>query len=86
MTVRVEHHAAGYIALRTHPAMWADIAARAARIAAACNAASSWGGYEWELITQNQGRASANVWTIDDRGIKDNARTNRLLRNLDAGR
>lgn len=85
-SVRVVHRREGYRELRVSPGAWADIARRAEAISDACNAQSSWGGYDFEVMNLSTDHAEANVWTIDDRGVEDNARSNRLLRNLDAGR
>lgn len=70
--------------LASSPRVRADITRRAAAIRDACNAESSWGGYESGPESENR-RASANVWTIG-LGRADNARSNRMVRNLDAGR
>lgn len=52
-------------------------------IAEACNAESSWGGYD--SAASNDGyTATGRVWEFDNR--EDEARNNRLIRNLDAGR
>lgn len=83
--VRVRLNHAGIRAAMGTPKLREEIANRAEAIAEACNAQSSWGGYESGEETQNW-RASANVWTIDDRGAQDNARAQRMLRNVDAGR
>lgn len=62
----------------------AELEARAAAIAAACNAESSWGGYFSELDLGNPDFPVARVWSADDRG--DESRDQRILRFLDAGR
>lgn len=62
-----------------------EIETRAAAIRDACNAQSSWGGYKSGPESENW-RASANVWTIDAGGTQTEARANRMLRNVDAGR
>lgn len=53
--------------------------------AAACNAQSSWGGYEWGVGTDGI-RARATVWTYARQdGGGNSERANRMIRNLDAG-
>ena len=54
---------------------------RAAAIAEACNRDSSWGGYHSAPSSDGQ---AAQVWSADARN--DEARDQRLIRNLDAGR
>jgi hypothetical protein len=44
---------------------------------------SSWGGYEWETEVWPDGPVG-RVWSIDE--AADEARAQRLIRNLDAGR
>ncbi len=51
-------------------------------IAEACNSDSSWGGY-FSAATTDGDRARARVWSADNRN--DEARDQRLVRNLDAG-
>ena len=69
--------------LRTSPAALALVASRAEAIAAACNAASSWGGYEARSSAAGN-RARAQVWTIEREAVVDNARNQRLIRNIGA--
>lgn len=57
------------------------LAERARAIEAACNADSSWGGYHSAVDASGM---SARVWSADRRN--DEARDQRLLRNLDAAR
>lgn len=54
---------------------------RAEAIADACNEESAWGGYEFDDASGEWPRA--RVWSADSRA--DEARDNRLIRNLDAG-
>ena len=54
---------------------------RAAAIAAACNAESSHGGYDY-AVTVTDIRARARVWSYEGNG---ETRRNRMIRNLDAG-
>lgn len=60
-----------------------DLRARAKRIADACNQASSWGGYSSEVSTTGS-RPRARVWSYG--AHDDEARQQRLVKNLDAGR
>lgn len=83
--IRVTINGQGIRECMSTPELWAEMARRAEAIKDACNGDSSWGGYESGLEERNW-RASANVWTIDNRGLKDEQRWNRLLRNVDAGR
>ena len=71
--------------IRREAKVLADLKQRAERIEAACNAQSSWGGYESEA-EMGRTRAVARVWTITSGAVADNARNQRLIRNLDAGR
>jgi hypothetical protein len=48
----------------------------------ACNEESSWGGYA-STEDSDDVRARARVWSFDNRN--DEARDNRMIRNLDAG-
>lgn len=68
--------------LRTSPAAQALVDKHAERIAAACNAQSSWGGYEATSRANPVQRAAAYVWTREREAVADNARNNRILRNL----
>lgn len=58
----------------------ADRERRAQAIVDACNAQSSWGGY----VVRNDADSSS-IFTIEREADVDNARNNRILRNLDAG-
>lgn len=69
--------------LRDERRVQADLVRRAAAIRDACNAQSSWGGYVSGPASDGSG---AQVWAIDPHATVDNARANRLLRALDAGR
>jgi hypothetical protein len=71
--------------LLSDPRVREDLNRRAQAIADACNAESSWGGYRWAPEELNK-RPSANVWSYSAHARADNARSNRLLRALDAGR
>lgn len=62
----------------------AELGTRAAAIAEACNAESSWGGYFSEVDLGDPDHPVARVWSADARD--DEARDQRILRNLDAGR
>lgn len=85
MAIRLVFNRGALRTLRTQPALRRDIARRAAAVADACNAQSS-GGYESGPESLNRSRASANVWTTTAPAAKDNARTNRMVRNLSSGR
>lgn len=66
----------------TAPGVKAFLLAKAARVADACNAESSWGGYDY-ADASGVTRARAVVYST---GRNDSeARTNRLSRNLHGG-
>lgn len=69
--------------LPASPEAVADLARRTHAIADACNDQSSWGGYESEVEAWPDGPVG-RVWSIDE--AADEARAQRLIRNLDAGR
>lgn len=71
--------------LRKDPRVVADLKARADRIAAACNAHVEGDGYEGS-VQEGRNRAHGSVITTDFESMADNARNQRLVRNLDAGR
>lgn len=81
--VRLDYKRGAIGELLTSPAVRADIARRAQAVADACNRDSSWGGY----VASHGGRSRARsaVWTIEPEAVADNARNQRLLKNLDAG-
>lgn len=79
--MRVKINRDGFREMRTSPAALALVTERAERIAGACNAASSWGGYEVRSNV-NGNRARAQVWTIEREAVVDNARNNRIIREL----
>lgn len=81
--IRVRLNPAGIRSVMGSERARADILRRAEAIRDACNEGSSWGGYEAAPEAENW-RASANVWTITARDIE--ARDNRMIRNLGAGR
>lgn len=64
------------------PEAVADNARRTAAIADACNAQSSWSGYDYEVEVWPAGPVG-RVWSFDE--AADEARAQRLIRNLDAG-
>lgn len=77
---RIKWNIAGFRQLRLEPGVIADLGERADRIADAAGP-----GYEASTFEgQNRGRAS--VITADFNAIRDNAKNQSLLRNLDAGR
>lgn len=84
--IRLKFKRGAFAELRTQPKVRADIERRAAAVAAACNADSTWGGYKSGPEAQNQSRAAANVWTVSAGAREDNARNQRMIRNLQAGR
>ena len=53
----------------------------AQQIADACNAESSWGGYDVSVDER-----AVRVMTHDRHATGDDQRSNRLIRNMDAGR
>lgn len=57
------------------------VASKGEAIAEACNSQSSWGGY-FTAASADGVRARAKVWSAD--GRNDEARDQRLVRNLDA--
>jgi hypothetical protein len=69
--------------LPTLPKVVADTARRTKAISDACNMQSSWGGYDWETEVWPDGPVG-RVWSFDE--ASDEARAQRLIRNLDAGR
>ena len=83
MANRLQFSNSGFRKIMRSANVQRDIEKRAERIAAACNAQSSWGGYEWAPASSGSG---AQVWSISDHARADNARSNRMLKNLDAGR
>ena len=71
--------------LLTSPAMVQDLRRRAERVADAANRESSWGGYASSASGEGR-RAHARVWNVKAGAADDEARNNRLIRGLDAGR
>jgi hypothetical protein len=69
--------------LPTLPAAVQDVARRTKAIENACNSQSSWGGYASEVEVTADG-PFGRVWSYDE--ANDEARAQRLIRNLDAGR
>lgn len=60
------------------------LAGRGEAIAAACNAESQWGGYHATPVEFDGHTSFQRVYAAD--GRNDEARDNRLIKNLDAGR
>lgn len=61
------------------------VTGRAAAVADACNAQSSWGGYA-STTESDEVRARARVWSYASQdGGGNTERANRMIRNLDAG-
>lgn len=62
-----------------------DMLARKAKaVEDACNADSEWGGYH-SAAGVGPDRARARVWSVGPAANEDNARNQRLVRNLSAG-
>lgn len=80
--MRLKINRGGFNELRTSQQAQALVDREAERVADACNAQSSWGGYEATSRSNPKRRAAAYVWTIEREAVVDNARNNRLLRNL----
>lgn len=75
--VRFKIHDPAIVAIMTSPEAHALIDGKAKALADACNAGSTWGGYDWEP-GESSIRARARVWSIK----RSEAREQRLLRNL----
>ena len=71
--------------LMNEAAVAADLESRAKRVAEAANSESSWGGYFSALSTGGI-RPHAKVWNVKKGASDDEARNNRMIRALDAGR
>jgi hypothetical protein len=82
-TVRVVTNKRNIDKLDTLPTTIADVTGRVQAIENACNAQSTWGGYASEVEVFDDG-PHGRVWTIDE--FTNEARAQRLIRNLDAGR
>jgi hypothetical protein len=82
-TVRVVTNKRNIDKLDTLPTTIADVTGRVQAIENACNSQSSWGGYRSEVEVYDDG-PHGRVWSIDE--ASDEARAQRLVRNLDAGR
>lgn len=80
--VRIRFKPQAFPELMAGPEAEAMLEQRARAIADACNSDSSWGGYFY-AVTKDGVRARARIWSADDRN--DEARDQRLIRNLDAG-
>ncbi|MFY9190181.1 MAG: hypothetical protein WAN89_02760 [Lawsonella sp.] len=77
--VQIKWNMAGFRALRFHPNVAADIDARGRAIAEACGPGYVHSPYE------GRNRHRCSVITATGEAIRDNAKNNTLLRNLDAG-
>lgn len=75
------HKGEGLRAIDRSPAALELIKAKAKAIADACNAESSWGGYA-SAAAIHPDRVRGTVWSYDNRD--DEARDNRMIKNLDA--
>lgn len=80
--VKVKINAAAKKALLKSDSVQADLDRRGQAIADACNADSSWGGYKSGPAPGKT--AKTNVWSIGDHD--DEARKQRLPRNMDSGK
>lgn len=83
MADRLKINRAALDALTSGPQSLALALGSAKAIADACNAESSWGGYEFDGEVGPDG-AEARVFSIGEND--DDARRDRMVRNLDAGR
>lgn len=85
--IKVQISSRGARAVLNSPEVLADLAGRAERIASAANSSSGVGG-EGYVANSGSGksRARASVVTGDYEAIRDNARSQTLLKNLDRGR
>lgn len=77
--VRIDWNREGFRDLMRDPSL---VEGRGERVADACNAESSWGGY-YHATTVSDVRARSRVWSIGGNG---ETRQQRLIRNLDAGK
>lgn len=75
--IRYKIHDPAIVQLMTSPEAHALVNEKAQALADACNAESTWGGYDWEP-GESAIRARARVWSIK----RSEAREQRLLRNL----
>lgn len=78
--MRIVWHIAGFQALRKSSQITADIATRAAAVAASCG-----DGYESSVV-QGGSRVRGTVVTATPRAMVDNAKNNTLVNSLEAGR
>lgn len=67
------------------PAVVQDIKQRTEAVQSACNAESSWGGYESE-VDRDHPRPVGRVWSIGRSDRPGGDRALRMVKNLDAGR
>ena len=86
----LKHNKEAYYQLRSAPGVRADVERRLAAIAKKANDDSGLAdGYRTSSVQgrkKPQGRWRGTVITATAKAIKDNAKTQRLLRSLDAGR
>ena len=83
--VRVKVHRKAVNEIMTSPAAKQLVRRKAGAVARAANAESSWGGYRVAGLDDDV-RARAIVYNISWRGIRDEARNNRMIRQLDEAR
>ena len=81
MAVKIKWNIDAFRQIRLEPKVAADVHDRAERIASAAG-----DGYEAFPTQSPRNRARAAVVTTSMKAIRDNARNQTLLRNLDAGR
>lgn len=78
--MKVKWNRQAFQQIRKSPEVQADIGRRVQRIAAACG-----DGYDYSVM-EGRTRARGTVITAKHRAIRDNAKHNTLLRNLNVGR
>ncbi|HEY4268414.1 MAG TPA: hypothetical protein VGM94_09510 [Galbitalea sp.] len=79
--VRLKWNQPAFVAIDTAPKALELVRSKVDAIAAACNEQSSWGGYASGAAIHPD-RVRGTVWSFDNR--VDEARDNRMIRNLDA--
>lgn len=86
--VKLKFHNKGFYNLRRDPGVVKDLERRSGAIAEACNRDGK-GEYKTSSVQGRKrpfGRWRTTVITSEGQSIRDNARHNRLLRNLNAGK
>lgn len=82
---RVKFKRNAILDLMNTPALAEEVKRRAEAVAAAANAESTWGGYVSGMAADSD-RPHARVWNVKSGASDDEARNQRMLRSLDAGR